>query len=172
MNGKQHAVDRRILISFSSCLALCFSGCVAERSLRSQEPFARFIGRRFKTQKTVFLVDDCDGTHDLSGERKGAMFPDVHPTFEEFRKGQWKNKPGAAKFVAIIPAGTMVEIVDVRREGNLEFGVCCRWYGHIVPRGRPTDPQVRFRIGGVMPQSYVEEFVKLMREQRRPGVRP
>jgi len=68
MKRKGYLVDRHISLSFASLLTLLLCGCVIERSIRHQEPFARFIGRQFTMQKTMFLVDHRNGTHDLSGE--------------------------------------------------------------------------------------------------------
>jgi len=160
-------MNPRIFIGFALCCAWFLCGCVVDRSVRNQEPFASFIGRRFETQAPLFLVRNSDENYDLVGERLPHWPVGYHPTFKEFESGKWKNRPGAAEFIAIIPAETMVEIVDVRKMGNMEFGVYLSWFGHIVPRGKPGDPQVRFHMDGILPQSFSEEFGRLKRGQRR-----
>jgi hypothetical protein len=121
-------VDRVLFLPLLAGVLLV--GCAWEHSLSEADPYAKVIGRVFRTDRRWFLVEGAR-FHRLVGERTDGLLPQYHPTFLEFEQGRWRNHSASLKFVAVVPAGTAVTVVDVKRVSNLETGRDILWLGRL-----------------------------------------
>ena len=128
----------RILLTVVSVvgLSLCGQGCHT-KSMRSISPYSNYIGVQLVTTQKFFLTRSGIGDYSLSSGRepwiRDPMLKKLTPTFEEFEKGQWKNKRlSGTEYLSVLEQGTVLEITDVKHSFNYEIGARITWYGRIV----------------------------------------
>jgi hypothetical protein len=114
-------------IAFAMALTL-LAGCVSRKSVSNKPVFQELIGQHYRTTKELFLVDNMD-YFTLEAEGRSQ----TGPSFDQFRNGEWKNRwTRPAKYLSILPEGTILETTDVLRQDHVEMGRTWEIHGIIV----------------------------------------
>lgn len=126
------AKSRMLYLYILSVVCVAVAGCVSQRSVKSSEPFSMYIGKTFVTTNSFFLAR-AKGSLLLLEERKRGVPKDQCPTFREFEEEGLAGKRFAGlQYVAILPKGSIIELVDILRTKNMELGTTYSWYGRVA----------------------------------------
>jgi hypothetical protein len=69
----------------------------------------------------------------LLPERTDQVPKNQTPTFDEFKKGNWRNSPRTTVHcIGILPAGSELQLVDAIRRLHPETGVTISWQARII----------------------------------------
>ena len=129
------------------------AGCagVRPRSVRSEVPFAKEVGVLYRLAVDCYVVDLVEGTGMPLLSPDGARHYGLPLPVSSSHIGQTS---AAGRITAVVPQGSIVEVVDVQRKRSLEYDIIMY---HVSVRGfLPRVPRVLngyrlFTQGGGLP---------------------
>jgi len=112
------------ILCLLSLLIIC--GCITEKSVKHKVPYSQYLGKKLITSEVFFIVEEGN-KYFLMGEERLVKGQD--PTFEQFEAGEWNNSFfRTTKFVAILPKGITLEVIDIKERFHIEVGTTLRWF--------------------------------------------